>query len=95
MDLPPNTVLRVLKPLYGILESCLHWNLAYLEHHTRRLGTKRTIVDPCVFVRREGRRVDGIVLLQVDDSSVLGTVKFIENQEHTASHLKSKPSDIL
>lgn len=36
-------------------------------------------MEPCVLVRMAGRRVDGTVLLQGDDSLALGTDKFMED----------------
>lgn len=33
IHLPSGQVLKVVKPLYGISESGLHWYLTYLEHH--------------------------------------------------------------
>lgn len=37
MDLPPDTIPHVVKPLYGIPEAGLHWYLAYLSHHIDEL----------------------------------------------------------
>lgn len=38
MDLPRNMVLQVVRPLYGMPESGLHWYLTYLDHHITCLG---------------------------------------------------------
>lgn len=37
MGLPEVTVLKVVKPLYGIPESALHWYLTYLDYHVQIL----------------------------------------------------------
>lgn len=68
LEFPPGTVLKVVKPMYGIPESGLHWYLAYLEHHLGRLGMERSSVDPCVLLKRRNGRLIGAIILQVDDS---------------------------
>lgn len=42
MKIPPNTVLKVVKTLYGIPESGIHWYLTHQEHHIERLGMRRS-----------------------------------------------------
>lgn len=56
LNLPIDTVLKVVRPLYGIPESELHWYLTYLDHHTVRLKMKRTTIDPCMLVKHD---IDG------------------------------------
>lgn len=73
MGLAEYTVFHVMKPLYGIPASGLHWYRMYLDHHIRRRGMTRAATNPCVLVKREGLKVEGIVVLQVDDSFWLGT----------------------
>lgn len=90
MGLSPDTVLRVVRPLYGIPESGLHWYLTYLEYHTEQLGMRRTTVDPCVFVRRDGGELSGLIALQVDDSLTVGTKEFLEEEKEAARQFKTK-----
>lgn len=84
MGLPEGYVLKVVKPLYGIPESGLHWYLTYLNHHLQTLGMKRSKVDPCVLYRRTGQKLEGIIVLQVDDSLGAGMETFL-NEESQAS----------
>lgn len=91
LGLPEGTILEVVKPLYGIPESGLHWYLTYLTHHVDNLGMQRSTVDPCVLVLREGTNVKVIVLLQVDDSLEFGDAEFLEEEEAASASFKSKP----
>lgn len=68
MGLPNNTVLLVIKFLYGIPESGLHWYISYLEYHINNLGMFHSTADPCLLVKRTDVRLKGLVALQVDES---------------------------
>lgn len=48
IDIPPDTILPVVKPLYGIPASGFSWYLTYLAHNTSILGMAKTTVDSCV-----------------------------------------------
>lgn len=63
----PDTVLKVVRPLYGIPESGLNWYLTYLYHHVGWIPMNRTKMDPLLLVRKTGEVVEGIIYLQVDD----------------------------
>lgn len=39
-------VLKVVKPWYGITESCLHWYMNSLTYHEDNLGMTRIRADP-------------------------------------------------
>lgn len=47
-----NMVLKVVRPLYGIPESGLHWYLTYIDRHTERLGIIRATIDTCILFKR-------------------------------------------
>lgn len=92
MNLPKDTVLRVVRPLYGIPESGLHWYLTYLDHHVGRLGMKQSRADPCFLMKhREDGTIDGVVVLQVDDSLIVGSKQFMKMEEEAASEFQTKP----
>lgn len=68
MELPDDVVLQVIRPLYGIPESGLHWYLTYLRHHQERLGMQRATMDSYFLFRYEqDGNLDVIVVLQVED----------------------------
>lgn len=68
MGLKSDEVLIVVKPLYGVPESGLHWFLTYQDHHVNNLGMKSTIIDNCVLYKRNETHLEGMTALQVDDS---------------------------
>lgn len=51
LGLPHGFVLNVVKPLYEIPESGLHWYLTYLTHHLDSLNMTRSKCDPCVLIK--------------------------------------------
>lgn len=81
LGLPPNTVIKFLKPLYGIPEAVLHWYLRNIDHHIPRLGMRRTTVDPYMLVRKNADGINGLVILQVDDSFAFGKEDFLRDEE--------------
>ena len=91
LGLPEGYILKVVKPLYGIPESGLHWYLTYLAHHLDTLHMTRARCDPCVLIRRSNDRLDGLILLQVDDSLGIGTPKFWEDEEIGSKSFRCKP----
>ena len=95
LGLEADMVLQVMKPLYGIPESGLHWYLTYLEHHLVELNMDRVKTDPCVLVRRNGQNLEGMVALQVDDSLAMGTASFMSDEEIASSKFICKPRSLL
>ena len=95
MGLPDGWVLKIMKPLYGIPESGLHWYLTYLDHHLNELNMKRTRTDPCVLVKHRDGTLDGFIVLQVDDSLGFGTPMFLAEEEKASSRFKCKPRTYL
>lgn len=91
MRLSPDTVLKVVRPLYGIPESGLHWYLTYLENHVDNLGMNRTKADPCVTWKSKGNCIQGLIVLQVDESLGMGTQGFLKEEEEGSMRFKSKP----
>lgn len=78
LALSSDEVLQVVRPLYGIPESGLHWYLTYLSHHLEKMCMKRTRYGPFLIVRREGGEHVRLTILQVNDSLCMGTDKFLK-----------------
>lgn len=91
LNLPTDTVLRVVKPLYGVPESGLHWHLTYVGHHTGTLRMSRARADPCVLLKHRDGELVGLVILQVDDSFGFGDQQFLAAEESTGDEFISKP----
>lgn len=95
MQLPDDSLLKVVLPLYGIPESGLDWYLTYTNHHMEHLGMFRATVDPCVLIRREKGNLAGLVIHQVDDSMATVMPRFLDDEERASSPYKSKPRQML
>ena len=48
LGLQPRSILRVLKPLYGIPEAGNHWFNTYHRYHTDDLRLTQSTFDPCL-----------------------------------------------
>lgn len=95
MRLPTHTVLQVVKPLYRIPESGLHWYQTYVKYHLEQLGMNRSRAYPCLLIRRKEEQLEGLIILQVDDSLAVVTANFLREEEQQAKHFQSKPIDTL
>jgi Reverse transcriptase (RNA-dependent DNA polymerase) len=92
MNLPPESILRVVRPLYGLPEAPLHWYSTYSKYHRETLGMAVAAHDPCFYACFDGDACVGVVLLQVDDAKVFGTTSFHKREEDAALKFKDKGS---
>ncbi|KHJ36427.1 hypothetical protein EV44_g3709 [Erysiphe necator] len=76
---PNDTIIVVLKPLYGIPEAGTHWWVTYMNHHKKELGMQSSTYDPCLLIT-EGD-ILGLVGMQTDDTLILGDNLFSELEE--------------
>jgi hypothetical protein len=65
--------LKVLKPLYGVLEAGNHWFKTYYLHYTQQPHIEQSTYDPCLLYSNEPF---GIVGLQTDDTLFLADEAF-------------------
>lgn len=63
LNLPPNMILKVLHPLYGIPEAGNHWFKTYHDHHKSKLQLEQASSDSCLLFNQSA-----IVVLQIDDT---------------------------
>ena len=75
-----NTVLKVVKPLYGVPEAGNHWFTTYHSHHINQLGMSVSTFDPCL-LSSIGPTKFGVVGLQTDDTLILCDTAFAELEE--------------
>jgi hypothetical protein len=76
LDVPVGCIMKVLRPLYGVLESPMHWYKTYHVHHTKELCITPTATDPNFSCKTDDDRLSGVIIIQVDDSAVGGTRPF-------------------
>ncbi|KHJ34346.1 hypothetical protein EV44_g3284 [Erysiphe necator] len=92
LDLPTNTILKVLRPLYGVPEAGTHWFHTYHNHRLQKLNLKSSSYDPCLMFNSEA-----IVGLQTDDTITACTHSFKLKEEDELLKVKfgAKPVQIL
>lgn len=61
MGLEKEKVLKVVRPLYGMPESPMHWFKTYLEYHKEKLGMGHSELDPCFLYKLKMNSFVGIV----------------------------------
>ena len=58
---PEGTIIRVIKPLYGIGEVRVHWFSTYQGRHCKELDRVTSTYDPCLLITNGGQEEFGIV----------------------------------
>lgn len=94
-SLPPDTVLNVIHPLYGIPESFLPWYLTYLDHHITRLSMSRSTTYPCIMYINDNGILRGAVGLPVHERLAFVYAPFLFQEEREVHIVKSKPRMIF
>ncbi|KAI1005289.1 hypothetical protein K3495_g2938 [Podosphaera aphanis] len=79
------TILKVIKPLYGVPEAGNHWFKTYHHHHIKNLAMKESTYDSCLLYSRERDNEFGIVGLQTDDTLFLGNKAFANKEQEELS----------
>ena len=103
LGLSDDMVLRVDKPLYGIVESGVHWYWTYIDYHVSKLDMKSSTHDPCLLFTKpcldtRNAKDDaprGMVCMQTDDTVNSGNCAFREKEELHSKTFKSKPATML
>src|SRR5450432_3518124 len=80
LGIEKDSVLKVLKPLYGVPEAGNHWFKTYHAHHIQQPGMEQSTYDPCLLY---SNAPFGIVGLQTDDTLFLANKDFaiVEQEE--------------
>ena len=93
---PENTLMVVVRPLYGIAEAGTHWWATYSKHHKEKLGMVTSTYDPCLLISSYGEQF-GIVGMQTDDTLILADDQFDtrEEEELQKAQFPAKPKSKL
>lgn len=78
---PEGTMLRVVKPLYGIAEAGVHWFVTYQNHHKDKLEMANSTFDPCLLISRPDSTTVGLTAMQTDDTLSVGEKAFATKEE--------------
>jgi hypothetical protein len=73
LGIAQGSILKVVKPLYGVPEAGNHWFKTYHSHHLTELNMDQSTFDPCLLYSNEPF---GLVGLQTDDTLFLGDMDF-------------------
>jgi hypothetical protein len=91
-----NSILKVIKPLYGVPEAGNHWFTTYHNHHIKELGMNSSTYDPCLLWSNSPNYF-GIVGLQTDDTLFLANTTFAdaEQRQLEKAHFLAKEREQL
>lgn len=78
LNLDDNSVVKVLRPLYGVPESGNHWYKTYHAHHVDQLSMQQSTYDSCLLYSTQPF---GVVGLQTDDTLFVGDDEFVEREQ--------------
>lgn len=94
---PKDTVMRVVRPLYGIAEAGTHWWSTYHRHHIDRLHMTTSTYDPCLLISSTENSEFACIGMQTDDTLGLSTMAFSNQEEEKLqkAQFKAKPKQIL
>lgn len=92
----PGTIIRVIRPFYGVAESGAHWFSTYQGHHRNKLETPFSMYDPCLLITDGDEDSFGRVATQADDTLILGTASFAPKEEEIQkAKFRTKPKTSL
>jgi hypothetical protein len=87
---PEGTVMRIIKPLYGIAESGVHWYATYHKHFTTRMKMMTSSYDPCLLIAGSDALGFGLIGMQTDDTLGLFDEALAAEEEHQLAEAKFK-----
>jgi len=79
LGLGKDSILQVVKPLYGVPEAGNHWFNTYHRHHLQELQMTQSTYDPCLLYTSTNGF--GVVSLQTDDTLFLADPEFANTEE--------------
>ena len=79
LGLGKDSILQVVKPLYGVPEAGNHWFNTYHRHHLQELQMTQSTYDPCLLYTSTNGF--GVVGLQTDDTLFLADPEFANAEE--------------
>lgn len=84
VKLKNGTLLKVVKPVYAMPESPIHWYNTFTDYHWRTLGMNSTTLAHCLMFKMEKDSLEEIVSINVDD----------KNEDKKSRELPSKGKDV-
>ena len=82
------TVMKVIKPLYGVPEAGAHWFNTYHTHHINKLSMMESTYDSCLLYTDGNDKSFGIIGLQTDNTLILANDIFAAAKEKELKEAK-------
>lgn len=98
LGLNKDTLLKVIKPLYGVPEAGNHWFNTYHKLHKEGLNMLPSTYDHCLLYKTDHNNIlVGITGMQTDDTLTSATDEFAAFEQNTiiAASIMSKPVQML
>lgn len=90
-----NDVLRVVRPLYVMPESLIHWFKTYSDYHQTNLKMIQSNPDHSVMITINEEKLEEIFSIQVDDTICAGTESIIVSEKEACRQFPSKGVKII
>jgi hypothetical protein len=90
MNLEPDLVLKLHKPLYGLSDAGDYWARTLTDHHRRDLKMTQTVTDGSLFFLRIAENLIGMSATYVDDTLRAGSPSFVEIAKATGQKFQSR-----
>jgi len=66
LDLPRDALIELVAPVYGLDDAPLRWHQTVVDFF-EQLNFRRSLLEPCLLIKREHGEVIAMVLIEVDD----------------------------
>ncbi len=90
LEIPADSVLKLLKPLYGLADSGDYWHSTFQKHIKQDIGMENTAADMSLFFKRAHKSLRGLLATYVDDTLCTGTRDFERDTSKTEQKFETK-----
>lgn len=92
--LPPGTLLKLLRPLYGLPDAGDYWHSTFSHHMTKDLGMQQAFRDLALLYNHVKWKLKGLGWTQVDDTLLTGDDAFKRLNKETSGKYESKSTNL-
>jgi Reverse transcriptase (RNA-dependent DNA polymerase) len=93
LNLSSDTMLKLLRPLYGLCDAGDYWARTILDHLTKDVTLVQTVGDSGLFFQNMNRKLVALTASFIDDLLMAGTEDFHEQSLYTSQRFKSRDRD--
>lgn len=92
-EMEGNTLLKLLRPLYGLSDSGDYWHTTFSDHIKNDLDMKETVADYSFFFKKARGKLLGLMGTYVDDTITSGSETFEKETELTSKKFECKKKE--